>query len=151
MWDTVKDGFKQDDVVKTVYDPCPEGYMVPQAYHFQALKPAGKISSTNYGQRQGYCAFLNSTGTASGSEADADLAVFNLRGYFGVDTNVTEGLGVASNGAQSNWWTSTPWGTDTWGGGVFQVKFDTKKSVISVATNSLATSAPCSVRCLKIE
>lgn len=142
---------KQSDVVKTVYDPCPEGYMVPQAYHFQALKPAGKISSTNYGQRQGYCAFLNSTGAASGSETDADLAVFNLRGIFGVAKEVTAGLGVESNGAQSNWWTSTPWGTDTWGGGVFQVKFDTKKSVISVATNSLATSAPCSVRCLKIE
>ena len=138
---------KHSDVVKTVYDPCPEGYMVPQAYHFQALAKAGTINGKNYAQRQGFCAFLNCTGAATGSETASDVTAFNLRGYFAVATTVSAGLEVAGNGTQSNWWTSTPWGTNTWGGAVFQVK----GTAISVVTTSLASSAPSSVRCLKIE
>lgn len=132
---------KQSNTVKTVYDPCPEGYMVPQTYHFQALK-ANVPGATN---RQGYCAFLN---PGLDTPATATATAYNLRGYVAVDTIVSEGTAFASNGKQANTWTSTPWGTDTWGGAAFRVSFGT---TISVANVQLATSAMCSVRCMKIQ
>lgn len=133
---------KQSNTVKTVYDPCPAGYMVPQTYHFQALK-ANVPSATN---RQGYCAFLN---PGLDTPATATATAYNLRGYIAVDTVVADGTDFASNGTQANTWTSTPWGTDTWGGAAFSVTFASNK--ISVANLQFATSAMCSVRCMKIQ
>lgn len=52
----------RDDVVKTVYDPCPVGYCVPAAYAFGERSSATTSEATRYG-RPGY----NVTFTASGN------------------------------------------------------------------------------------
>ena len=120
---------------KSVYDPCPEGYMVPQAYYFSGL-------TVNTSSRQGYCAKLNYNGT--------DWTYFSLPGF--VASSVSEivaGTTKTTTAGTYGWlWCSNPYGTGGWAGCRFEVSYTSNK--VSLGKNYGATSACLPVRCMRI-
>lgn len=149
--------------IKTIYDPCPEGYMVPQFYHFTALSAYTIAEDGSKSGRQGYCAWLK-TG-ASGVESCYPLNGY-LNPFKGSDTKTlnTYTAGTTStsgNGSYSKWWTSTPYGSKTWSAAYLMIRYikdegvDTK-NVIHVGPKNDTNdnrihgyAAVHSVRCLK--
>ena len=123
--------------VKTVYDPCPEGYMVPQVYHFNGM------SIANY-SRKGYGALLY---------YDADKtsnAFYPLAGVFlSTDDVVSETLKTTGCGGSIRCHTSNPVGTTGWASAFFRAQFSGGKISIDRSYGGLANA--CSIRCLKIE
>jgi len=146
---------KNASCVKTVYDPCPEGYMVPQSYHFSGLHSVGTIAGDgggNYNIRNGYVDWFIFNDAVAGSASASDVTFFNLRGALGAAKTAASGdnTQITDYGTYSNLWTSTPFGSG-WGGTVFQPKFSKKDGSTKawIDFGGLSATTTNSVRCLK--
>ncbi|MBO7070964.1 MAG: hypothetical protein J6W09_06700 [Bacteroidales bacterium] len=120
---------------KSVYDPCPEGYMVPQAYYFSGL-------TVNTSSRQGYCAKLNYNGT--------NWTYFSLPGFVASsESEIVAGTTKTTTAGTYGWlWCSNPYGTGGWAGCRFEVSYTSSK--VSLGKGYGASSACLPVRCMRI-
>ncbi|MGM9786359.1 MAG: hypothetical protein ACI3ZS_05925 [Candidatus Cryptobacteroides sp.] len=115
--------------VKTVYDPCPKGYKVPEPYYYSAIKndPDNAVnkseSDTNYG-------YLFDTGNSSDS-------YWPTNGYLENGAN-----NMAFNGYRGYVWSSVGAGDNVW-----YFYYNNADIKVSYAVRAKAKS----VRCLKIE
>ena len=126
---------KGEGFVKTVYDPCPEGYMVPQAYHFSGLQ-----TSTANPARSGYGARLVYDGT--------NEAYYPLPGVFLNTQEIVSGTTkTTANGSSARFHCANPLGVNGWASTFFRVSFATK---ISFDFYREGQANACSVRCMKI-
>ena len=129
-------GVKQNGFVKTVYDPCPEGYMIPQTYHFSGLTISNDGNLTD---SKG--ALLKYDGT--------NESYYPLPGIFRPNDTVVSGESKTyAFGTNGLYQTSNPYGTTGWASSFFRVQY--ANSAINVATTYQALSRAMSVRCLKI-
>ena len=127
---------KQDGFVKTVYDPCPEGYMIPQTYHFSGL------TISNDGQ------LTDSKGALLKYDGNNE-AYYSLPGIFRPNDTVVLGESKAYGfGANGLYQTSNPYGTTGWASSFFRVQFT--NSTVNIATTYQALARAMSVRCMKI-
>lgn len=119
---------------KSVYDPCPEGYMVPQAYYYSGL---GIGISTRYG----YGAWLDYDGQ--------NYAYFALPGYVGASAEtVTAGATKTTTAGTTGWlWCSNPYGTGGWAGYSYRVYVSGGNIVIGNTYAASGASLP--VRCMR--
>ena len=131
---------KVDGVVKTVYDPCPEGYMVPQGWHFSGLT----ISKT---ARTGFGAILKYDGE--------NECYYSIPGVFAVNVDVVTGKTrintgtIARAGYDGRYHVSNPFGTTGWASSYFKISA-TSAGTISLSNYYGAEANACSVRCMKI-
>ena len=128
--------------VKTVYDPCPEGYMVPQIYHFSGLG----IQNT---ARQAYGARLVYNGN------NEEYAYYPLPGVFLATDDIVSGTTkTQGNGGSIRCHVSNPVGTTGWASAYFRAKFEkpagSDKSIVSLDKGYGGLANACSVRCLKM-
>lgn len=133
---TSKDAIKTkaSGFVKTVYDPCPEGYMVPQGWHFSGLT----VSSN--GERKGFGAILKYDGV--------NECYYALPGRFVVTDDVVSGsTKTTTNGSGGRYHVSNPYGTGAWASSYFNPSFN---STVTLPFNYGAEANVCSVRCLKM-
>lgn len=131
---------KVEGCVKTVYDPCPKGYMIPQGWHFSGLT----ISNA---KRQGYGAILKYDGV--------NECYYAIPGVFPVNVDVVSEVTSTSQfnknqktGNAGRYHVSTAYGTGAWASSYFNVYFD--DSSMSLSYNYGAEANACSVRCMKI-
>lgn len=119
---------------KSVYDPCPEGYMVPQAYYYSGLSIA-RTARYGFGAWLGY--------------DEVNSAYFALPGYVASTVESVEAGSTKTTRAGSyGWlWCSNPYGSGGWAGYQYRVSFD---SSVSTVFSYGGTSACMSVRCMKI-
>ena len=119
---------------KSVYDPCPAGYMVPQAYYYSGL-------TVNMTSRLGYCARLNYN--------DTDWTYFSLPGFVASSVaDIVAGTTKTTTAGTYGWlWCSNPYGTGGWAGCQFEVTFT---SNVSLNKRFGASSACLPVRCMRI-
>ena len=85
--------------VKTVYDPCPAGYMVPSYYHYSALScgtGTDKTTSKTFTANKGWTVTYDGTGTAT----------WPLTGYISQVSN-TDKEGVYYLEYRSRYWSSS--------------------------------------------
>lgn len=122
--------------VKTVYDPCPEGYMVPQIYHFSGLT----VADTS---RKGYGALLYYNSAMDEKIYYPLPGVFLATGDIVSGTNKTTGCGGSIRCHVSN-----PVGTTGWAAAYFRAQFSNSKVTLDKGYGGLANA--CSVRCLKM-
>lgn len=131
---------KVEGCVKTVYDPCPEGYMVPQGWHFSGLT----ISKT---ARTGFGAILKYDGE--------NECYYSIPGVFAVNVDVVAGETkintgtIARAGYDGRYHVSNPFGTTGWASSYFKISA-TSAGTISLGNNYGAEANACSVRCMKI-
>lgn len=131
---------KVEGCVKTVYDPCPEGYMVPQGWHFSGLT----ISNS---KRQGFGAILKYDGV--------NECYYSIPGVFAVNVDVVAGETkintgtIARAGYDGRYHVSNPFGTTGWASSYFKISA-TLEGTISLSNNYGAEANACSVRCMKI-
>ncbi len=119
---------------KSVYDPCPEGYMVPQSYYYSELSIARSA-------RYGYGAWLYYDGVNNG--------YFALPGYVASSVDaISSGVTKTTTAGQSGWlWCSNPYGVGGWAGCQYRISFGSSVSVV----NSYGGSSAClPVRCMRI-
>lgn len=122
--------------VKTVYDPCPEGYMVPQIYHFSGLTVA-------VAARTGYGALLYY------NSAQDEQIYYPLPGVFlSTDDIVSGTTKTQGNGGSIRCHVSNPVGTTGWAAAYFRAQFSSSKVTLDKSYGGLANA--CSVRCLKM-
>ena len=120
---------------KSVYDPCPAGYMVPQAYYYSGL-------TVNMTSRQGYCARLKYNNT--------DWTYFSLPGFVASSVaDIVAGTTKTTTAGTYGWlWCSNPYGTGGWAGCQFEVTF--MNNNVSLNKRFGASSACLPVRCMRI-
>ena len=122
--------------VKTVYDPCPEGYMVPQIYHFSGLTVANTA-------RSGYGALLYY------DSAKADNVYCPFSGVFLATGNIVSGTSKSTGcGTTFRYHVSNPVGTTGWAAAYFRGQF--VSSTVSLNKDYGGLANACSVRCLKM-
>ena len=122
--------------VKTVYDPCPEGYMVPQIYHFRGLTVADTA-------RKGYGALLYY------NSAKDEKIYYPLPGVFLATDDIVSGTTkTQGNGGSIRCHVSNPVGTTGWAAAYFRAQFSSSKVTLDKNYGGLANA--CSVRCLKM-
>ncbi len=128
---------KDDNFVKTVYDPCPEGYMVPQAYHFSGLTHKNSLSTRTGGGVQ----FVY-----DGTSTD----LYALPGEFLTTIDVVAGTTTTTvDLASGRYYTSNAYG----GGGGNACYFDITRSSdnYNIWTKWHGGQANCfNIRCLKV-
>lgn len=122
--------------VKTVYDPCPEGYMVPQIYHFRGLTVADTA-------RKGYGALLYY------NSAQAEKIYYPLPGVFLATGDIVSGETKTTGcGGSIRCHVSNPVGTTGWAAAYFRAQYSSSKVTLDKGYGGLANA--CSVRCLKM-
>ena len=122
--------------VKTVYDPCPEGYMVPQIYHFSGLSVAVTA-------RTGYGALLHY------NSAKDEQIYYPLPGVFLATDDIVSGTTkTQGNGGSIRCHVSNPVGTTGWAAAYFRAQYSSSKVTLDKNHGGLANA--CSVRCLKM-
>ena len=122
--------------VKTVYDPCPEGYMVPQIYHFSGLSVAVTA-------RTGYGAFLYY------NSAKDEQVYYPLPGVFLATDDIVSGTTKTQGcGGSIRCHVSNPVGTTGWAAAYFRAQYSSSKVTLDKNYGGLANA--CSVRCLKM-
>jgi uncharacterized protein (TIGR02145 family) len=128
---------KQDGFVKTVYDPCPEGYMIPQTYHFSGL-----VISNNGELSKSKGALLKCNET--------DDAYYSMPGIFRpndtIVANESKTYGFGKNGLYQ---TSNPYGASGWASSFFRVQYENE--ALNIKNTGQAQARAMSVRCLKIK
>ncbi|MBQ6576773.1 MAG: hypothetical protein IJL91_03380, partial [Bacteroidales bacterium] len=76
--------------VKTVYDPCPEGYQIPQAYRYSGIANTTIPKRANYGQALVYdgehTAFYPLTGSLGSTASTLTVSSFGTRQYMATAT-----------------------------------------------------------------
>lgn len=128
---------KAEGFVKTVYDPCPQGYMLPQAWHFSGLTVAREA-------RTGYGAYLYYDGV--------NETYYPLQGRFLVDSNKVSGETKATGtGTDTRYHVSNPYGTTGWAAPYLRVSFLGSPSKVSVSYYFGAEGNCYPVRCLKMD
>jgi hypothetical protein len=122
--------------VKTVYDPCPEGYMVPQIYHFSGLTVADTA-------RKGYGALLYY------NSAQDEKIYYPLPGVFLATGDIVSGTTKTTGcGGSIRCHVSNPVGTTGWAAAYFRAQYSNSKVTLDKGYGGLANA--CSVRCLKM-
>lgn len=122
--------------VKTVYDPCPEGYMVPQIYHFSGLSVA-VTARTGYGALLYY------------DSAKEEQIYYPLPGVFLATDDVVSGTTKTQGcGGSIRCHVSNPVGTTGWAAAYFRAQYSSAKVSLDKGYGGLANA--CSVRCLKM-
>ena len=122
--------------VKTVYDPCPEGYMVPQIYHFSGLSVA-VTARTGYGALLYY------------NSAKDEQIYYPLPGVFLATDDIVSGTTKTQGcGGSIRCHVSNPVGTTGWAAAYFRAQFSSSKVTLDKGYGGLANA--CSVRCLKM-
>ena len=114
LWsaDNTTDGFNDNAVVKTVYDPCPVGFKMPASNAFTGF--------TSNGQVQSGAANINADGT---TDYQKYLAAYGHNFYTNSSKNATiffpaSGIRTDSGGSlynvgqDGNYWSAVPDGTD---------------------------------------
>ncbi len=138
---------KEENTVKTVYDPCPEGYMVPQPYHFSGLV----VSETTPERTAPYSVVLNYDGT--------NETHYPLSGVFLSSGNdiVSGESKSTTHGALARYHTSTAYGTGGWASCIFDIRWNKTETEESESVklwpqgNRYFSKADCyNVRCMKI-
>ena len=115
--------------VKTVFDPCPTGYQVPQGYRFTGISNSTIPSPAN----NGHAVLCNGT----------DTAYYPLAGA--ISSKATSAT-PTQVGARSHTLTATPYGT----GGIQSLELQLVGSPSQVSGTSYAPQTMCgSVRCIK--
>ena len=128
---------EQPGFVKTVYDPCPEGYMVPQLYHFSGLG----IQNT---ARQAYGVRLVYNGN------NEEYAYYPLPGVFLATDEIVSGTTkTQGSGGSIRCHVSNPVGDTGWASAYFRAQYQNSTGV-SINNNYGGLANACSVRCLKI-
>lgn len=123
--------------VKTVYDPCPEGYMIPQLYHFNGMSVAATA-------RTGYGALLYYD---TAKEANQ---YYPLPGVFLSTNDVVSGTSKSTGcGGSIRCHVSNAYGSTGWASAYFRAQFSSSK--VSIDRNYGGTANASSVRCLKIK
>ena len=117
------------DYVKTVFDPCPTGYQVPQAYRFTGISNSTIPSPANNGHALLY--------------DGANTAYYPLSGAISsTATTATQ----TQTGARNHILSATPYGT----GGVYSLELQMVGSPSQVSGTSYCPQTMCgSVRCVK--
>ena len=127
---------EQTGFVKTVYDPCPEGYMVPQIYHFSGLTVAA-TARTGYGALLYYDA------------AKEENIYYPLPGVFLSTEDVVSGTTKSKGcGTALRYHVSNPVGTTGWASAYFRGQFENSTVSVNKSYGGLANA--CSIRCLKM-
>ena len=122
--------------VKTVYDPCPEGYMVPQIYHFSGLSVA-VTARTGYGALLYY------------NSAKDEQIYYPLPGVFLATDDIVSGTTKTQGcGGSIRCHVSNPVGTTGWAAAYFRAQYSSSKVTLDKNYGGLANA--CSVRCLKM-
>ena len=122
--------------VKTVYDPCPEGYMVPQIYHFSGLTVADTA-------RKGYGALLYY------DSAKGVHIYYPLPGVFLATDDIVSGTTKTQGcGGSIRCHVSNPVGTTGWAAAYFRALYS--NSTVTLDKNYGGLANACSVRCLKM-
>lgn len=133
---------KSDDFVKTVYDPCPEGYMVPQGWHFSGL--AVQASDRNW-----WATKVFYDGKTSSDAVLQECAFYPLGGCVGgkvvAESGVTK---TTTGGTYSRYWTANPYGETGWAAACMENKYSS--STMTINHTYAAQAGAYSVRCLKI-
>ena len=131
------DVLKKDGFVKTVYDPCPEGYMVPQLYHFNGMSVAATA-------RTGYGALLYY------DDAKEANQYFPLPGVFLAANDVVSGTTKSTGtGGSIRCHVSNAYGSTGWASSYFRAQYASSK--VSIDRNYGGAANASSVRCLKIQ
>ena len=128
--------------VKTVYDPCPEGYMVPQIYHFSGLSVA-VTARTGYGALLYY------------NSAKDEQIYYPLPGVFLATDDIVSGTTKTQGcGGSIRCHVSNPVGTTGWAAAYFRAKYEkpaaSLDAIVSLDKNYGGLANACSVRCLKM-
>ena len=133
----VDNSYEHKGFVKTVYDPCPEGYMVPQLYHFSGLG----IQNTS---RQAYGVRLVYNGN------NEEYAYYPLPGVFLATDDIVSGTTkTQGSGGSIRCHVSNPVGTTGWASAYFRAQYQNSTGV-SINNNHGGLANACSVRCLKM-
>lgn len=134
---------KGNDFVKTVYDPCPEGYMVPQGYHFSGL--VKQADDRNWWATKAFYDDKTST-----SDARVDCAFYPLGGCVGSKVVTESGVTkTTTGGTYSRFWVANPYGETGWAAACFENKY--ASSAMKFTHTHASQTGAYSVRCLKIQ
>ncbi len=128
---------KEDNFVKTVYDPCPEGYMMPQLYHFTGLTHANALNS-----RTGAGVELIYDGT--------NQELYMLPGIYPTTKEIVAGTTLSDTPwGRARWQTSNAYGNGGGNSCYFDINRDSGN--YNTWTTFQSAQANCySVRCLKV-
>ena len=123
-----------DGFTKSVYDPCPEGYMVPQAYFLSNFSLAKSY-------RQGYGAWLLPDGV--------NEEYFALPGYVSATLEtITSGTTKTTTAGKYGWyWCANPYGSGGWAGYFYKLSYG---SSVTTGNGYGGSSACMPVRCMRI-